>query len=783
MNEALKNDGREPKTTSLPEVHFSDYVAVVMRRRVAALVAAAAVFLGFMINTFYIQPYIYEATTTLRLLRDGTEASAVLGNIPGVQPNIDMVAELEILRSRTLGEEVASRLGLNWNVTNLDPTTDARIIEMQAPPAAKSYWIKLTGDDTYELRPAKTATAAPKLTGRSGEGLKSADGSLRVTLKIDRGKSGDEFKLERKSLVAAGRSVRKEIVVSERAKGASIIQVVYRSTSPELAAKVPNALVESYYNRRLAQKSEEASRTADFIDTQIEEVRGMLETAEAALGAFKSRTGVVSVETQQTAVVDRMREIETAKISLEMQRRQLQLALRVLDESMKTGEVRSVSVLPGNPAEAAILGAIRQAQTDRENLLVELKPENPAVLQIDERIKLLQRQLSAVYSEADLVLRDQIESVQARMTATSSELKSLPVTEQEFAQLSLRANIAMQRYTLLLQKREEARIRKAATTANVELIDAAVPPSVPISPNRPRGLLVGLLAGLLCGIAFAFLLDFLDDSLKEVEVASHALDLPSLGVIPMVPSLEDGRAALLGDDSADSVGAEAFRMLRTNLQFAGLDPTNNVLAVTSALPGEGKSTNSANLALALAQLGGTVVVVGGDLRRPSVHQTFGVTKEPGLTEVLAGQLELDAVIQKNIEGKRVDVLPSGQIPPNPAELLGSPRMKAVIETLRARYAYVVIDAPPVLLVSDASILAPQADATILVVEAGATPRRAAERAREALARSGSRLVGFIMNDKRGRITGRGYYGYKYGYHYGYYGTYGTDGAKRRKRSA
>jgi capsular exopolysaccharide synthesis family protein len=280
----------------------------------------------------------------------------------------------------------------------------------------------------------------------------------------------------------------------------------------------------------------------------------------------------------------------------------------------------------------------------------------------------------------------------------------------------------------------------------------------------PRPLLNALLAavvGLIVASALAFLLEYLDDTLKTQEDVERVLGLPTLGTI-MRMRAGKGRseiyrlAPLLFPRSRD---AEAYRTLRSNIQFAALDSPLRTLLVTSATPSEGKTVTAANVAIVFAQEGRHVLLVDADLRQPGVHDMFGLANHTGLTTLLRDEgISLDAVVYQP-EGN-LDILATGQLPPNPAELLGSQRMRAFLEQLRTTYDLVVFDSAPLELVADTAVLSSFLDATVLVVDAGRSRREAVRRARETLARAGARVLGVCLN-RVGRPSPR-----EYGPYYG-----------------
>ncbi len=307
-------------------------------------------------------------------------------------------------------------------------------------------------------------------------------------------------------------------------------------------------------------------------------------------------------------------------------------------------------------------------------------------------------------------------------------------------------------------------------------IEEAPVPAAPIGPNRPMQIALAAGIGLVLALAAAFLLEYLDDTLKSPDDVSKMVSLTTLGVITRITgsTLADKLITLRYPKSPIS---EAYRAMRTNLQYSSLDEPIRTLVVTSANPKEGKSTTLSNLGIVMAQSGKSIVLVDADLRRPMLHRIFQVQNKRGLTDLLLQETPvLDGCLQQTgIENLRI--LTSGPLPPNPSELLGSKKMQHLMDVLTAEADVVLFDTPPALAVTDAVVLGSQTDGVLLVTDAGKTRRGAARLAVENLRKVGATLTGVAMNRLSPRGLGRGYYYY---YHYYYYDSEGKKGRRRRK---
>lgn len=342
---------------------------------------------------------------------------------------------------------------------------------------------------------------------------------------------------------------------------------------------------------------------------------------------------------------------------------------------------------------------------------------------------------------------------------TDTVLLNVAVTDRDPKQAMTVANAVAEQFTSTVQDLQSIK-EGQASPVKATVVKPAVIATSPTSPQPLRNLALGLVAGLLAGLALALLRDRFDTRVTNERDVKDLTDATIIGAIPF--DADAPKHPLIVQTDPQSTRSEAFRTVRTNLQFVDIANHPKALVITSSLPGEGKSTTAANLALTLGANGSKVCVVEGDLRRPQLLNYMGLEGGVGLTNVLIGELELDDVLQPFAPG--VTVLGAGPIPPNPSELLGSDAMKALLDDLRGRFDHVIIDAPPLLPVTDAAVVSRVADGAILVVGAGVIRRENVTRALESLETVDARILGVVIN--RAPTKGADSYGY-YGDHYGY----------------
>ncbi len=351
---------------------------------------------------------------------------------------------------------------------------------------------------------------------------------------------------------------------------------------------------------------------------------------------------------------------------------------------------------------------------------------------------------------------DDLDAQIARATANKA-------SAAEIAGLKLQRDAAATNFVIYQQKADQASVDASIATGGAQVLVKGGVPSVPVSPQPRRSAALALALGMMLGIVAAIGLDFLDDSVKSVEeVERIARNLPILGAIPTIADWKNRDSARLVTMEDPTSGiAEAYRSLRTNVQFAGIKREARCLQISSPVAAEGKTTTLANLAVTMAMSGRRVTVVDCDLRRPRVHEFFGVTNEVGFTSVLLGDQPLSSALQRVVlpDGAVIQMLASGPLPPNPAELLGTSRVAELIQALKAESDYVLIDAPPVLPVTDAVVLASRVDGVMLVATAKVTGRRHLNQALGSFRAADSPLLGVIVNGAPSSTT----YTYEYSY--------------------
>lgn len=755
------------------EVHLTDYITVLLRRRRTFLVAFLAVFIGVALNTLLMKP-VYEATATLYVKED-TNRSGKLGELALQSGGNPIEAEIEIIKSRTIAEKVVRHLHLDWSVTSKSNSTVCKLLEFSPTDPKSSYQLQLNDNENYTLTDDKGGQLAKGVVGQL---LQTA--SVSILVGEFKGKSGDVCTLTVRPFNGVVSALRGATKVSQLGSTTNIIRIAHQDTNPLRAREVVNALVQAYLDQTVAFKSEEASRTVSFVEDQLKNVRSELDVSEKDLQGYKSSSGVIKLDSEAEELIKKVSEVEKERAAVSMQKRQLEFALAALKEAGR----KKLIYTPASTMDSTVssmASKLTELEMQKRSLLAENTEQHPQVKALQGQIDELQNKIRATFEATLRNLSKQESDISKRLADYEASLRKLPAAERELARFTRVTKVNANIFTFLLQKQEEARIAQAATISNIKIVDPAITPESPVKPNKRKNILLGLLVGLMLGVGLAFFHDYMDDTIKDDEDARKILNWPLLAIIPHIQTVEtDGShtdANLVSYQQPKSVAAEAFRSLRTGLHFAAVRQQQKVIMVTSTFPGEGKTTISANFAETLAQNGSKVLLIGGDLRRPTLHKIFNFPNVPGLTELIAGDCELNKIVHRTSVSK-LDVLSAGTSPPNPAELLGSERMLKLLSFLQNGYDYIIIDAPPVLAVSDTSIMVALCDAMVVVIETGRVPQKAIRRVQEILAGVGAPIVGMVMNDKTGKAERYG----SYGSYYGYGSAYGEEeGAAVKKQ--
>ena len=437
----------------------------------------------------------------------------------------------------------------------------------------------------------------------------------------------------------------------------------------------------------------------------------------------------------------------------------------------------------GQPLLISLANDLSQLQGRRASLRSQYTELHPTIQALDKNIAKVKGKIMAEVGSLVNSIDSQQTGLAQEIKVAEKRLDKLPEAERRLADLTRQAKVYQDTYSFLLEKRGELQVTRASQIGDIWVAEPAHAGPGFVKPTVKKNVLLALILGLVLGIGLAFFLDYLDTSIKNEEDINSVVTLPVLGTIGHHPRAKErhavkGPGLFLTEDS-DSQFAESFRTLRANLLFSSVDRPRRLIAFSSPLPGDGKSTCAANLAVALSQMGKRVLLVDTDLRKSTLHRVFHRDRSPGLSNVLV-ENEWQTIVEKAIqptETPGLSLLVSGERPPNPNEMLGSEKMGQLIGLLSKRFDFILFDTPPLLQISDALVLSQRLDGVVLVVRGGKTSKDSLKDAAELLSKAQAAIIGVVLNDIDFRRE-RYYYAYQYKYYGKYYDEEGAEGTKR-----
>jgi len=574
----------------------------------------------------------------------------------------------------------------------------------------------------------------------------------------------------------------------KRVPNSRLMDVGFESTDPQLAARTVNAHIATYIEQNYRSKYEATSQASDWLADQLRDFKIKVQKSEDARIAYERQNQIWTLDDKQNMTTQRLSDINKQFTDAQAER----MKKESLYEFAKAGNLDAVPQLDSNSALTELLKKRGETSADYADALQQYGPNFPKVLRLKAQLKDIDDNIGKEKQKILDALESDYREARQRETLLADALNEAKAETNQMAEKMVEYNILKREaeankalYEGLMTKMKETAISGALRSSNIRVVDPAMVPTTPARPAKAKNILLALLVGLVGGIGLALLREYLDNTVKTPDDIETLARLPSLAVVPqfagtnghkrrgLLPDFSenghDKRIELVAQHLPKSQMSEAFRALRTSILLSQAEHPPQVILVTSALPREGKTTAAANLAVTLAQLGDSTVLVDADLRKPGIGRllNLGSGKYAGLSSYLAGVSSLDLVSVPHPAIPNLVAIPTGPLPPNPADLLSSHRLADAIVELRTKYKFIVFDSPPVMAATDAVILSVQADGVLLVVRSGETPKVAFTRTRDLLTSVKSRILGVVLNAVDSSAPDY-YYSYRYyPYSYGY----------------
>ena len=738
--------------------HLREYLAVILKRKWLIL-SLMVVVTSLVAIQMYRLPSIYEAHTTIQIeqransvLQTGRSGDLVItSNDPTYWQT-----QLKKLETQKLARQVIMRLDLHNNPSFLGAHRGTGIIA--------ALRRAVSGGQPTPAPPAEGSVPVVSDTELSAE-----------TVSAEQARKLEPFEDAFRDNLTVGPVERTRLV-----------DIRFKHTDPEIATRVANTIALVFRENDIRERTTGSQKAEDVLAKEIIDLQARIQANEQRRINYKRDFGLpLGNRTGQDVTTLRLGTYSAQSQAAEAKRKEIEAAYNAALRTRASDGIWSIPEVRQDKGVQQIRDQIETLQQQRAALRVNYTDEWPEVKKIDEQLKRLNIQLKERPNEIIAGMKASLESaieqeqkLNADYHGERGRANAQSVAETGLSDLDQAIETDRQNLNLYTQRLNELRVTNPdRTDGNVTQVEEARLPRAAIGPPRLRNIIIALLLSLGVGVGLAFLLDYLDDTLKSVEDVDRHLHLPTLALIPApresrrllgrggaAPEPSDATALALIEDVRSPV-AEAYRHLRTSLLLSSAGQPPRTILVTSSQPSEGKTTTVVNIATMLAQTGVEVLVLDCDLRRPRVHSHFGMGNSRGVTNYLSGELQIDEVVQTYPRLKNLKVITSGPVPPNSAELLGSDEMRKLLYDLSEKYTHIIIDSPPAISFTDASILSTMVDGVMLVVHGGRSSRAIVRRAKQQLQDVAAHIFGIVLNNVK--LEGNDYYYYS-GYYSGYY---------------
>jgi succinoglycan biosynthesis transport protein ExoP len=750
------------KNEKKTEVDLLEYWRIIQKRKWVIFIFTGALFFFTAIFTFIATP-MYKSTVTL-MLEEETSRMLSIEDTFGYQTPVSrdlrgFNTQLKLLKSKSLAERVVQKADLLTREDYKESISRRRGFFRTIRNILTLGWLR---SGRKESDQGTISEFSPNPYSRMAEGLRN--------------------KIEVKPI-----------------RDTKLVELSYVSPSPKLSAEIVNTVAREFKNFSVDMRLQTTKQASDFMSGQIDSLSLELSEKNAELQRYSKEKDIFLLNPTESTAVNELSALNQAYTDARLETIEKQTIFRELQDL----DADTIPRFVDNPAIQQLKADYLREKANFEDISKEYGPSHPQYIQAKSRVDGLRNDLLQAVDQAEQDYNTALNRENRIRIELERQKENVVRTDSNAIQYRLLKDEVEQKTKLLnsLREKQQAAMVSAKLggldTSNISIIDQAEIPTRPISPKKQLNLFLALIFGLLGGVGLCFVMEYVDNTVKGPEDVEKLAGLPSMGVIPEVPVMENGKhkSRFLSDykygpgegkekkeedelfvDRVELINhhypklsiAEDYRTVRTSILLSYADRPPKSILVTSALPKEGKSVTVSNLAVAFAQLGERVLVVDSDLRRPRLHQIFEVQRTDGLSNYLTGNLALKDAIQKT-SVENIHLIPSGPIPPNPSELLNSKKMKYLVDETKEGFDIVFFDTPPVLAVIDSLIVSSLIDATMFVIRAGKTQRRPFLNAIEELQKANAKVMGVLFNElkvKKGDVLFMNYYRY---YRYDYYG--------------
>ncbi len=746
------------KEYNVDEISFAKLIEIPLQHKIlitfltilTAALAAAYV---------YFQPNIYKAVATLEISarKSGPSVNDILASALSQSSNVD--TEIQILKSHFVSKMALKKVDFlhhyyyekNYKKTEIYKNAPFKA-ELKKGYGVLFYIYPKEGNK-FILEAKKKGKKEFKEEAEFGKWIKGPY----FEIKID--KTG-KFKFkkyiyEEEKLKTVLNELNKNLKVKQASPKASIIVISFEDNIAKRAQEYVNALAEAYIKQSIERKTKEATKRISFIDKQLKIITKNLKESEDKLEDYKKRSNIINLSTKAKSAIEQSAKLETqlTKISLERE------VVQTLYNQVKSGKgLESISIVGMGQDGNSLISMVQQLQNaivKKRMLLQEYTNAHPDVIKVTSQIIELKRSILRSIKNTLKLLKEREAYAKEELRKQNMQISKLPKSEKVLTNLKRRFLVNEKIYSYLLEKRSESSIIKASTISSNRIIDRAEVPDKPVKPKKKLIVIGGATVGLILGIVLAFFKSLTNDKIESKEDIEKLTSVPIVGTITHTEYKSDTVAVA---NSPKSAIAESFRSLRTNLQFM-VREDKKTISISSTISGEGKTFTAVNLATIISMTGQNTIIINVDMRKPTLYKKFGLKNSKGMSTYLSGKSLLYEVIQQT-EYENLDVITSGPIPPNPSELINSKAFKELMTRLQDVYEVIILDTPPIGLVSDARVVMDLCDINLYVVRENYSKKVFLENL-ESLKEEQIKGLGIVYNDIK--LT-KGGYGYGYGYY-------------------
>lgn len=729
--------------------------------------------------------YTRSAEILIKEERKGQSAGEEFAKLGLFQSRTNIQNEISNFKAKDLMEEVVKRLGLDINYYRDGRFRDVVAYGYDLPVKLTISDFPDNGSLSMNLSVSKdgkvtiTDLTEPgndaikgKFTGELNDTIATPVGGMVVSPTMNYRDGEDVTLIVRKIPVSAARdSYNGRLAVTLTEEDGTVLKLSISDQSTQRADDVLNTLIGVYNENWIRDKNQIAVSTSNFINDRLGVIESELGHVDSNISSFKSANLIPNVEAAASMYMTQNQQIQAQILDVNNQ-----LSMARYIRSYLSSDGNRDQLLPANTGLlnsniVSLTGEYNEKILQRNSLIAKSSEKNPIVAQLNEQLDAQRQAIIRTIDNEIVALNTQLQSLRSSEEQTMSRIASNPTQAKTLLSTERQQKVKESLYLFLLQKREENELSQAFTAYNTRIVNKPGSAGVPPTPNRSRALAIAFIVGLAIPFGVTYLKETLNTKLrgrKDLE----GLAVPFLGEIPFNgkrkgKKADDNEKKILVRHGSRNIINEAFRVLRTNVEFVS-GGENSVLAITSFNPGSGKSFITVNLGMSIALKGKKVLIVDGDMRHGSLSSYINSPSE-GLANYLVGSIkDIKSAIVQNTDCDTLYVLPVGTVPPNPTELLETPKFKQLIEDLRSEYDYILIDCPPIEIVADAQIIDRYVDRTIFIARAGLLERSMIPELDRLYSEKKYKNMSFILNGTSGAGGRYGYkYGYKYGYSYGY----------------